>query len=103
MAVTVHSAFSLPIEHRRSATYVPLQAEKLRIKFKDIAYVIIDEISIVSCHNFNLVHKWLCEIKETPHMTPPYYLEDCQLYALVTYSSLNQYMAAPKKPSMSQI
>lgn len=70
MAVTVHSAFSLPVEHRRSATYVPLRAEKLkqfRIKFKDIAYVIIDEISMVSCHNFDLVHKRLCEIKDTTH------------------------------------
>ena len=63
--VTVHSAVSLPVEHRRSATYVPLKAEKLRMKFKDIDYVIIDEISMVSCHNFNFVRKRLCEIKIT--------------------------------------
>ena len=39
--VTVHTAVSLPVEHRRSATYVPLKAEKLkqfRMKFKDIGY-----------------------------------------------------------------
>ncbi len=68
--VTVHSGFSLPVEHRRSASYVPLKAEKLkqfRMKFKDIAYVIIDEISMLSCHNFNIVHKRLCEIKDTTH------------------------------------
>ena len=66
--LTVHSAVSLPVEHRRSATYVPLKAEKLkqfRMKFRDIGYVIIDEISMVSCHNFNFIHKRLCEIKDT--------------------------------------
>ena len=60
LGITVHSGFSLPVEHRRSANYVPLKAEKLkqfRAKFKDIAYVIIDEISMLSCHNFDLVHK----------------------------------------------
>ena len=39
--VTVHSAFCLPVEHKKSATYVPLRAEKLkqfRMKFKDVAY-----------------------------------------------------------------
>ena len=35
------------------------------MKFKDIDYVIIDEISMVSCHNFNFVRKRLCEIKIT--------------------------------------
>ncbi|ORU93953.1 MAG: hypothetical protein A6F71_09085 [Cycloclasticus sp. symbiont of Poecilosclerida sp. M] len=67
-SVTVHSAFCLPVEHKISATYVPLRAEKLkqfRIKFKDVAYVIIDEISMLSCHNFDFVHKRLCEIKDT--------------------------------------
>ena len=66
--VTVHSAFCLPVEHKKSATYVPLRAEKLkqfRIKFKDVAYVIIDEISMLSCHNFDFVNKRLCEIKDT--------------------------------------
>lgn len=68
--ITVHSAFSLPVEHHRSANYVPLRAEKLkqfRVKFRDIAYVIIDEISMLSCHNFHYVHKRLCEIKGTTH------------------------------------
>lgn len=68
--ITVHSAFNLPVEHRQSAKYIPLKAEKLkqfRTKFKDIAYVIIDEISMVSCHNFDFVHKRLCEIKDTTH------------------------------------
>ena len=66
--ITVHSAFCLPVEHHRSASYVPLKAEKLkqlRMKFKDIAYVIIDEISMLSCHNFDFVNKRLCDIKDT--------------------------------------
>ena len=66
--VTVHSAFCLPVQHKKSATYVPLRAEKLkqfRMKFKDVAYVIIDEISMLSCHNFDFVNKRLCEIKDT--------------------------------------
>ena len=66
--VTVHSAFCLPVEHKKSATYIPLRAEKLkqfRIKFKDVAYIIIDEISMLSCHNFDFVNKRLCEIKDT--------------------------------------
>ena len=48
--ITVHAAVCLPVEHHISATYLPLKAEKLNelsMKFKDIAYVIIDEISIV--------------------------------------------------------
>ena len=52
--ITVQSAFCLPVEHCRTANYVPLKAEKLkhfRMKFKDISYVIIDEISMLSCHN----------------------------------------------------
>ena len=35
------------------------------MKFKDITYVIIDEISMLSCHNFDFVNKRLCEIKDT--------------------------------------
>ena len=65
-AVTAHSAFSLPVEHHRAANYVPLKAEKLkqfRTKFKDIVYVIIDEISMLSSKNFEFIHKRLCDIK----------------------------------------
>ena len=66
--VTVHSAFCLPVEHHKTANYVPLKSEKLkqfRVKFKDIAYVIIDEISMLSCQNFAFLHNRMCNIKNT--------------------------------------
>ena len=66
--ITAHCAFCLPVEHHGAANYVPLKAEKLkqfRLKFKDIAYVIIDEISMLSGRNFDFVNKRLCEIKDT--------------------------------------
>lgn len=63
--VTAHSAFCLPVEHKKTAAYVPLRAEELRMKFKDIVNVIIDEISMLSCHNFDFINKRLCEIKDT--------------------------------------
>ena len=66
--VTIHSAFCLPVEHHKTGTYVPLKAEKMnqfRTKFRNIAYIIIDKISMVSVHNFSYIHKRLCEIKGT--------------------------------------
>lgn len=57
--VTAHSAFCLPVEHKKTAAYVPLRAEELRMKFKDIVNVIIDEISMLSCHNFDFINKRL--------------------------------------------
>lgn len=71
--VTTHSAFCLPVEHQKTANYVTLKAEILkqfRVKFRDVKYVIIDEISMVSSHNLALLHKRRCEIKDTsnsPH------------------------------------
>ena len=65
--ITVHSAFSLPVEHHKTADYIPLKAEKLqtlRYKFRNTRYIIIDEIS---CQNFVYIHKRLCEIKDTTH------------------------------------
>ena len=68
--ITIHSAFSLPVEHHKTADYIPLRAEKLqtlRYKFRNIRYIIIDEISMVSCQNFVYIHNRLCEIKDTTH------------------------------------
>ena len=68
VGLTAHSGFCLPVEHHRIANYVPLRAEKrkeFRRKFADIRYIIIDEISMISCQNFAYIHKRLCEIKDT--------------------------------------
>ena len=67
-SVTVYSVFCLWIEHQNTANYVPLKSEKLKqfkVKFKNIAFLIIDEISMSSCQNFAFMHKCLCDIKNT--------------------------------------
>ena len=57
------------------------------MKFKDVAYVIIDEISMLSCHNFDFVNKRLCEIKDTTS-------DPTGGLSLIVFGDLNLYMVA---------
>ena len=65
---TAHRALCLPVEHNNSTRYTKLSAERLhelRILWKDVHTVVIDEISMVSYETFVFIHKRLTEIKGT--------------------------------------
>jgi len=67
-AVTAHRALCLPVEHNSSTRYTKLSAERLqelRLLWKDVHTVVIDEISMVSYETFMFIHKRLTEIKGT--------------------------------------
>ena len=66
--LTIHYAFSLPVEHGDKTRYRKLSAEKLhelRLLCKEIHTVIIDEISMVSYETLVFIHQRLTEIKGT--------------------------------------
>ena len=63
--MTINSTFGLPIN---LGDYRPLNAQKLRkmqIDFENVEYIIIDEISMVSCQTFAWIDARLKEIKES--------------------------------------
>ena len=67
-ASTAHRALCLPVEHNNSTRYTKLRAEKLhelRLLWKHVHTVVIDEISMVSYETFMFIHKRLTEIKRT--------------------------------------
>ena len=64
--LTIHYAFWLPVEHGSFTRYTKLSAEKLhllRLLFKDIHTLIIDEISIVSYETLRFIPQQLTEMK----------------------------------------
>ena len=74
--VTVHAAFSLPIEHGRNVSYLPLSAYKLktlRQKLQHIKYIIIDEISMVSYRTLEFIHQRLNDIKSLSDDSQAYF------------------------------
>jgi hypothetical protein len=63
---TLHRAFRLPVEHNEATEYKKLSCERLqelRREFKDVHFIIIDEVSMVSYQLFSFVHRRLMEIK----------------------------------------
>ena len=67
---TIHRALQLPIENEKTkktkTPYTPLKGENLhnlRIKWKDISTLIIDEISMISYQTLEHIHLRLSEIK----------------------------------------
>lgn len=58
--VTIHCALCLPVEHGSSTRYRKLSAERLhelRLLWKDVHTVIIDEISMVSYETMMFIHQ----------------------------------------------
>lgn len=56
---TLHSLFALPIEKGKTMTYRKLTGQKLeneRRKWRNINWLIIDEISMVSYENLRIIH-----------------------------------------------
>lgn len=65
-ATTIHRAFKLPVQRGWIPSYKPLsskQVEELRSVLKDVKWVIIDEISMVSYQSLRMIHLRLCEAK----------------------------------------
>ena len=63
---TLHRAFRLPVAHNEATEYKKLSCERLqelRREFKDVHFIIIDEVSMVSYQLFSFVHRRLMEIK----------------------------------------
>ncbi|KAL0868792.1 hypothetical protein ABMA27_008224 [Loxostege sticticalis] len=63
---TLHSLFSLPIEKGNSTAYRRLTGEKLeqeRRKWRNISWLVIDEVSMVSYENLRMIHLRLQEFK----------------------------------------
>lgn len=68
---TLHSAFSLPVQHPKSfftskSSCNPLSAarrDQLQSDYSNLEYLVIDEISMVSDNMFHFVHQRLEEIK----------------------------------------
>ena len=66
--VTIHRALCLPVEHGSSTRYRKLSTERLhelRLLWKDVHTVIIDEVSMVSYETMMFIHQRLTEIKGT--------------------------------------
>eukprot|EP00884_Botryococcus_braunii_P001086 jgi/Botrbrau1/10979/Bobra.0234s0004.1 len=66
--VTLHQALKLPVQDGaadRGTAYRELEGERLedlRASWRNVKYLIIDEISMVGQVNFDFVHRRLCEI-----------------------------------------
>eukprot|EP00884_Botryococcus_braunii_P013944 jgi/Botrbrau1/22550/Bobra.114_2s0073.1 len=68
--VTLHQALKLPVQDGhgaadRGTAYRELEGERLedlRASWRNVKYLIIDEISMVGHFNFDFVHRRLCEI-----------------------------------------
>ena len=66
--VTIHHALCLPVEHGSFTRYRKLSAEglhELRLLWKDVHTVIIDEVSMVPYETIVFIHQRLTEIKGT--------------------------------------
>jgi len=65
--------------------------------FKNISYVIIDETPMLSCHNFEIVHKRLCENEVTTHdatvlfggLSMIMFAKTCARYLHILYGKLS--------------
>lgn len=65
---TLHSTFSLPIEKGHIPTLRPLSGDRLqreRVKWRNINWLIIDEISMVPYHTLRNIHIRLQKIKQS--------------------------------------
>lgn len=75
--ITLHAAFSLPVEHTNAHTdgihISAAKLHKLRMIYKHIKYIIIDEISMVSYKMFELLHFRLNQIKNIEQNTDAYF------------------------------
>ena len=61
----MHRAFKLPVERGGVRRFRPLEGEILttfRDQYKRLRWIIIDEISMLSSENFNMIHKRILEL-----------------------------------------
>ena len=66
--LTIHRLFQLPIEHGGTPKYRPLSDASLKIlrsQFRDVALIIVDEVSMVSNVYLLYIHLRLAEIFNT--------------------------------------
>jgi hypothetical protein len=70
---TCHRIFGLQVQHGFIKTYEKLNSARLsdfRAKYRNVKWIFIDEISMVSYENFRAIHLRLCEIFGTDGCEP---------------------------------
>lgn len=71
--MTLHRLFQLPIQKGFIKRYEPLNGKRLaefRKRYRNVQYIIIDEISMVSYETFRIIHLRLCDIFGTDGTQP---------------------------------